>query len=110
MAKHGPKPKLFEHEGRALTLTQWEDEKGIGRELLRQRMDGGMTFAEAITTPVNGAKSHPKAEPAPRTPEERRAAFVANLLERLTDQQHCLTPEAAALAGWDAGFLAGERA
>jgi hypothetical protein len=108
--KPGREPKLYAYGDKSLSITDWERETGIGRELLKQRMAGGMSFEKAITTPVDPNKSHPKAEPAPRTPEERRAAFVADLEERAKDPQNCLTIVAAALAGWDAGFLAGERA
>ena len=42
---------LYEHNGEALTLSEWAERIGLRRESLRDRLQSGWTLERALTTP-----------------------------------------------------------
>lgn len=48
--------RLYEHEGRVLSATQWAREAGISPETMRSRLRAGRSLAEALMRPVTGAR------------------------------------------------------
>lgn len=58
-ANHGPRVRLYLHEGQSLPLKQWALKFGIGYSCLWHRINRlGMTFVDAISRPYLGTKSN----------------------------------------------------
>lgn len=45
--------KFYEFNGKKQTVTQWAEEKGIGKTTLDSRLKAGWSFEKAITTPID---------------------------------------------------------
>lgn len=44
--------RVFEHDGKRQTLSQWSRESGIMESRIHRRVGSGWTFADAISTPI----------------------------------------------------------
>lgn len=44
--------RFLEYEGRRLSICQWADEKGLSRDVLRERLNRGWTIEKALTLPT----------------------------------------------------------
>jgi hypothetical protein len=63
--------KLYEHDGKKLSLTQWSKETGLDKNCLAYRLQQGWDIGKALTTPSNSV--------ANRTMSDGRAIQVSLL-------------------------------
>jgi len=52
-------PKLYDYDGKSLTLSQWAKQVGLSMPCLWKRLDYGWTFQEAIEKPRRGEETRP---------------------------------------------------
>ncbi len=54
MTKPTRSPRVLDHDGAQLTISQWADRTGINRTTIKYRIDRmGLSVAEALTLPVS---------------------------------------------------------